>query len=418
MKHYYTLVFLLVVQICLAQETKKVLFIGNSYTQALPPLIKQIANSVGDDLIHDQNTPGGYKLQQHAVNPTTINKIKTGGWDFVSIQEQSQMPSFPDAMVQAQVYPHAKALNDSIVKYNPCAETAFYMTWGRKNGDAANCPHFAPLCTYEGMDDLLRQRYDIMANDNQAIVSAVGPVWRSIRTNHPTIELYGSDGSHASPYGNYAAAVTFYTTFFRKDPTLITHNGSIPANTAAIIRNTVKEVVYNNLMTWNIGKYDPTSSFTYTASAYTYNFTSTSQNAISYAWDFGDGNTASTANPNHTYATDGNYTVKLTITNCGRTAVHTQTVNVNTASITDEFNASHFIIAKNPVDQTLVLNTTNKSEQLTLTISNMLGQEVLKQQLSKQITHEIDVTTLTSGAYIATIAQGNKALFNNQFIKR
>ena len=189
-------------------------------------------------------------------------------------------------------------------------------------------------------------------------------------------------------------------------------------STAAIIRNTVKEVVYNNLMTWNIGKYDPTSSFTYTASAYTYNFTSTGQNAISYAWDFGDGNTSTAANPNHTYATDGNYTVKLTITNCGRTAVHTQTINVNTASITDEVNANNFIIAKNPVDQTLVLNTTNKSERLKLTISNMLGQVVFKQQLPKSTSHEINVTSLTSGAYIATLIQGNKAIFNNKFIKR
>jgi|694.fasta_scaffold05876_2 PKD repeat protein len=42
------------------------------------------------------------------------------------------------------------------------------------------------------------------------------------------------------------------------------------------------------------------------------NFTSTSTNALTYSWNFGDGNTATTANPSNTYASNGNYTVSLT----------------------------------------------------------------------------------------------------------
>ncbi|MBX2927126.1 MAG: PKD domain-containing protein [Saprospiraceae bacterium] len=38
----------------------------------------------------------------------------------------------------------------------------------------------------------------------------------------------------------------------------------------------------------------------------------------SYLWNFGDGNTSTLPNPSHTYATPGNYTVSLTVTNtCG-----------------------------------------------------------------------------------------------------
>lgn len=36
-------------------------------------------------------------------------------------------------------------------------------------------------------------------------------------------------------------------------------------------------------------------------------------NISGYAWDFGDGNTSTEANPTHTYATDGNYLVTLTL---------------------------------------------------------------------------------------------------------
>jgi parallel beta-helix repeat protein len=42
---------------------------------------------------------------------------------------------------------------------------------------------------------------------------------------------------------------------------------------------------------------------------------SCSENAVSYAWDFGDGGTSTVANPSHTYSAGGNYTVSLTVTN-------------------------------------------------------------------------------------------------------
>ncbi len=41
-------------------------------------------------------------------------------------------------------------------------------------------------------------------------------------------------------------------------------------------------------------------------------FTNFSQNATSYSWDFGDGNTSTDENPTHIYATEGDYTVTLT----------------------------------------------------------------------------------------------------------
>jgi gliding motility-associated-like protein len=42
-----------------------------------------------------------------------------------------------------------------------------------------------------------------------------------------------------------------------------------------------------------------------------YKFYNLSQNAVSYAWEFGDGGTSTVANPQHTYADKGGYEVKL-----------------------------------------------------------------------------------------------------------
>jgi PKD repeat protein len=44
---------------------------------------------------------------------------------------------------------------------------------------------------------------------------------------------------------------------------------------------------------------------------------SCSENAVSYAWDFGDGSTSTQANPSHTFTSEGNYTVVLTVKNSG-----------------------------------------------------------------------------------------------------
>ncbi len=62
----------------------------------------------------------------------------------------------------------------------------------------------------------------------------------------------------------------------------------------------------------------PTADFTYTKTDLTVDFTDQSTDTDgsinSWGWDFGDGSTSTAANPTHTYATDGTYTVGLTVT--------------------------------------------------------------------------------------------------------
>jgi len=63
---------------------------------------------------------------------------------------------------------------------------------------------------------------------------------------------------------------------------------------------------------------DPVASFQYEVSATNYlevTFTNFSQNATSYNWDFGDGESSTDQNPVHVYAAAGDYSVVLTATN-------------------------------------------------------------------------------------------------------
>lgn len=58
------------------------------------------------------------------------------------------------------------------------------------------------------------------------------------------------------------------------------------------------------------------------------NFASTGSTGVSHAWNFGDGGSAATANPSHTYTAAGEYLVRLTVTDgAGRQTVQARMIN-------------------------------------------------------------------------------------------
>lgn len=73
----------------------------------------------------------------------------------------------------------------------------------------------------------------------------------------------------------------------------------------------------------------PSVDFSYVTNSNNIAFSNLSQNAQSYSWVFGDGGSSTQTNPNHTYLSDGNYTVSLTATNgCGNQLM-TKTITVS-----------------------------------------------------------------------------------------
>lgn len=244
-----------------AQETKRVLFLGNSYTYAnnLPQMITNAAESAGKNLVFDMNAPGGYYLGQHATNPVSLAKMAAGNWDNVVLQDQSLAMAYPGYFMNNI---SSSIELDSIIKsHNPCAQTMFFATWGRKNGGTHLCgePYCDPpewiVRNYFEMDSDIETNYRVFADSLKSSMAPVGAVWRYIRQNHPSIELFEPDESHPTSAGSYAAACCFYAVIFRSDPALITFDGWIPASDAALIRNAANQVVYNNLQL-NVGLYD------------------------------------------------------------------------------------------------------------------------------------------------------------------
>lgn len=403
---------------CVAQQRVKALFVGNSYTSVndLPQMVQQVAASMGDELIYQSNTPGGCTFSQHCGNQS-MSLICGGGWDVVVLQEQSQYPSFPQSQVEAEVFPYAQRLVDSVYAHNPCCEPMFYMTWGRKEGDAANAQFFPVLGTYEGMDSMLCERYTYMAQQYDASLCPVGRVWRHLREHHAEIELYQSDGSHPSVAGSYAAACAFYTLMFHRDPDSITFSTGLSEATACTIRSVVRQVVYARLSQWQ--RPQPQVSFEVTAvEGHSASFVATALHADSLTWNFGDGTvaTATVTEPVaiHSYSGAGDYTVTLTASrHCMRTSfsltvavADTGSAGINPTVASD----SACIVYPNPASGTVSITVPTDMKHPTVTLYSLDGRMITQRQPASIGDRHVglNLTGLPAGEYLLLLNEGAK----------
>ena len=392
-----------------SQTTKRVLFIGNSYTGVnnLPQMTADLTDSAGDSLIFDAYNPGGQTFQGHFADPIVASRIAQGNWDFVILQEQSQRPAFSDWQVAEEVFPYAHKLDSMVRTHNPCGETLFYMTWGRKNGDASNCPFWPPICTYTGMDSLLHLRYMQMADDNDAAVSPVGRVWHNIRDNYPNLELYSGDESHPAVAGTYAAACTFYTTIFGKNPLQITSNQGLNATDAQIIRQAAKDVAYDSLSHWFYGAYQPDAAFNYmNMGGNQLQFTNESAYSNHFEWDFGDGESSGEESPAHTFAQSGNYTVKLVVSDdCGLSDTISIAVNTVAASMENPDMNGGMKLYPNPASALVFVDVPQPGFYKLLDFS---GRKLFDFYFEKEGT--IDLSKLGSGNYLFQNEAGKRVI--------
>lgn len=295
-----------------AQDSISVLFIGNSYTYVndLPGMLSNLAANLGKEITVDSKTNGGYTFQNHVDDAATYVKIHSKPWDVVVIQGQSQEPSFPDAQVNASTLPAAVRLSDSIWANHACSNVMYYMTWGRQDGD----PQWSGINTFEKMNTRLYNAYMRMADSSdRAMVSPVGAVWGYIRANQPGINLYNSDGSHPSTEGTYLAACTFYASLFRQSPVGATYTGGLSAATAGILQQAAATVILDSLDHFHLHRVDePTQAgFSVVQNGASVTLTNESSRAESFTWSFGDGQSSTSENPEHTFDSDGVYTIQL-----------------------------------------------------------------------------------------------------------
>ena len=224
----------------------RVLFIGNSYTSIndLPGMVASLARAGGHPIQTGMTAPGGWTLADHLNSAQTLDALQSSKWDFVVLQEQSEIPAVEQVRAQ-EMYPAGRALVQKIRQTG--AQPVFFLTWAHRDGwPEKNLPD------YESMQLQINQGYMAIANELFVPVAPVGYAWLTARLQAPGIELWQADGSHPTEQGTYLAACVFYPVLFRQSPENNPYQANLPPASARYLQIVAASTVLGNPSQWNL----------------------------------------------------------------------------------------------------------------------------------------------------------------------
>lgn len=215
----------------------RILFVGNSYTYAndLPTMFSELARSGGHKVEVSIVAEGGFTLADHVNSAQFSEALPSNQWDYVVLQEQSQIPSIKASRTQS-MYPSARELVQQIRATS--AQPIFFETWAHRGGFPEN-----GLFTYEGMQYEINQGYKQIASELGVRLAPVGLAWfRALQAN-PDLQLWQEDGSHPSEQGTYLAACVFYATFYKESPVGLSYRGNLSEEVALQLQEAANSVL-------------------------------------------------------------------------------------------------------------------------------------------------------------------------------
>ncbi len=128
-------------------------------------------------------------------------------------------------------------------------------------------------------------------------------------------------------------------------------------------------------------------------------FSNLSENATSYSWSFGDGNTSADPSPTHTFA-DGVWLVQLIAENACNTDTITQMVEVLTVGVRDITELGLEVWPNPVVDGQLQLSSTAALGKIHLRLIDAMGRTRIQTIVNGQTRSTLDVSTLENGVYL------------------
>jgi len=245
-------------------NTLDVLMLGNSYTSQnnLASKLDSILADGGWDTEVSALTSGGLKLYEHE------DRARESGnqWDialnepndFVILQDQSQVPSFPtDSQYWQDSKDAAIYLNQRVIDSG--GSTILFMTWGYKDGDSSNQWRNPD---YPSMQLHLQQGYEMYLENisTQSEPAFIAPVGLAYKHLYDTVAdtgvdpsagstafstLYSGDGSHPSIDGTYLSACVFHAAITGESPVGHSYPGQISPARALELQEVAAATVFN-----------------------------------------------------------------------------------------------------------------------------------------------------------------------------
>jgi hypothetical protein len=204
-------------------KTRRVLFIGNSYTSYNSGIDKQYE---GLDPASDTSriVVDGYTLQSHWKDGNALQATRTGKWNYVVLQEQSQTPVFDPANFRAYAAQFDQAIRSA------GARTVLLMTWERPDSAAAGVT---------GTN--VSNAYDSLGRTLGVTVAPAGVAFASSLHLRYDLVLYAQDG-HPTKAGTYLAACVLYAAIVRATPVGNPFSGDgVTVETSAFLQQVAAE---------------------------------------------------------------------------------------------------------------------------------------------------------------------------------
>ncbi|MCH8903741.1 MAG: PKD domain-containing protein [Bacteroidetes bacterium] len=164
----------------------------------------------------------------------------------------------------------------------------------------------------------------------------------------------------------------------------------------------------------------PTANFGYITSGRKVTFSNLTSDIDSLSWDFGDGNTDTSQNPVHTYASNDDYVVCLTVYNICNADTQCDTITVFFNSVMEPLTEPAILIYPNPFITELTIEITNlpqiKSEEVYFTMYNLVGKAMKTIKLESDL-EKITLNDLPPGFYFYKISNLNGVVHSGKLIK-
>jgi hypothetical protein len=206
------------------QPSTRILFIGNSYTSFNRGIDKQL-EGLDPSSVTQRIDAGGYTLQNHWNDGNALQTIRSGHWNYVVLQEQSQTPILDPGKFREFAQQFDWAIRSS------GAKTVLLMTWQRPDSIA-----------YGVTAANLATAFDNVGASIGAQVAPAGTAFENSLRTRPDIVLYGADG-HPTMHGTYLAACVIYATIFASPVGNPYSDGSISPETRMYLQQIAAQSV-------------------------------------------------------------------------------------------------------------------------------------------------------------------------------
>jgi hypothetical protein len=190
---------------CGGHPQTRVLFIGNSFTFYNGGIDAELTR-LEPSCVTSSVTAGGATLQQQWDTGQALRAIRSGHWDYVVLQEQSQTPVIAQPLFRDYAARFDRAITAS------GATTVLLMTWQRPDSAAEGVTTANLAAAYRGVAARLGAR-----------VAPAGEAFAEALLERPGLVLNNLDG-HPTVEGTYLAACVVYETILGRSPVGIAYS--------------------------------------------------------------------------------------------------------------------------------------------------------------------------------------------------